>query len=268
MLLCLSSNPKKSMKRIQAIKALLYIVSLSVPWGVQGAESVSELMKQGEVYDLKFQPTEALTFYLPAEKMEPNNVPLLLCIARQYRHLMADASDASEKMRLGGIGKSYAQRAVTLAPKDSEAYLSVAIGNAKMIPLLGKKAQMEASRDVKTAVDKSISLDCHKDLAWHILGCWNQRLADIGTVKRTLAQMFYGKVPEATNEEAVKCFQEAIKLNPKRPIHFIELGRTYAKMGQTAVARVYIKRGLAMPNIGKDDPAVKQSGRETLATLQ
>lgn len=255
------------MKSIHTLKALLFVVSLAVPFGVHGAESVSELMKQGDVYDLKFQPKEALPFYQAAEKLEPENVSVLLCIARQYRHRMADESDMTEKMRLGGIGKSYAERAVKLAPKDSEAYLSLAISNAKMIPLLGKKAQMEASRDVKTAVDKSISLDSHKELAWHILGCWNQRLADIGTVKRTLAKVFYGTVPDASNDEAVKCFQEAIKLNPKRPMHYIELGRTFAQMGQTAVARSYIKRGLAMPNIGKDDPDAKARGRETLATL-
>ncbi len=235
--------------------------------GARGAESVSELMKQGEVFDLKFQPKEALTFFLPAEKLEPNNVELLLCIARQYRHLMADETDPEEKIKLGVAGKSYARRAVNLAPKDAEAHLSVAISYAKMIPLLDRKAQMEASREVKDEVDKSIALDSHKDLAWHILGCWNQRLADIGMVKRTLARVFYGKVPDATNEDAVKCFQEAIKLNPNRPLHYIELGRTYAQMGQNEEAKKYIKKGLAMPDIGKDDPEGKKRGRETLSAL-
>ena len=68
-----------------------------------------------------------------------------------------------------------------------------------MLPLLDRKAQMEASKEVKEAVDKSIALDCHKDLAWPVLGCWNQRLADIGMVKRTLARVFDGKVPDASN---------------------------------------------------------------------
>lgn len=255
------------MKHTPAFKALFLALCFIAPAGAQGGESASDLIKQGDVFDLKFKPKEALTYYLPAEKLEPGDVPLLLCIARQYRHLMADETDPDEKLKLGVVGKSYARRAVSLAPNDSEAHLSVAISYAKMIPLLDNKAQMEASREVKSAVDKSISLDCHKDLAWHILGCWNQRLANIGMVKRTLARVFYGKVPDATNEEAVKCFQEAIKLNPNRPIHYIELGRTYAQMGQNDDAKQYIKKGLALPDIGKDDPEGKRRGRETLSSL-
>lgn len=255
------------MKLILTPKSLFLALCLITPAGVQGGESASDLIKQGDVFDLKFKPKEALTFYLPAEKLEPENVLLILDIARQYRHLMADETNPDEKLKLGLIGKCYARRAVTLAPKESEAYLSVAISYAKMMPLLDRKAQMEASKEVKEAVDKSISLDSHKDLAWHILGCWNQRLADIGMVKRTLARVFYGKVPDASNEVAVKCFQEAIKLNPNRPLHYIELGRTYAQMGQNEEARQCIKKGLALPDIGKDDPEGKRRGRETLSSL-
>ncbi len=255
------------MKHPNAFTSLYLALCLITPFAARADESASELMKQGDAFDVKFQPKDALSFYLPAEKLEPTNVALLLCIARQYRHLMADETDPAAKIKLGNQGKAYARRAIVLAPKESEAYLSLAISHAKMIPLLDKKSQMEASREVKDAVDKSISLDSHKDLAWHVLGCWNQRLAEIGTVKRTLARVFYGKVPDASNDEAVKCFQQAIKLNPHRPIHYIELGRTYAQMGLPVAARQYIKKGLAMPDIGKDDPEGKRRGRDTLSTL-
>ena len=234
----------------------------------RSGESVGDLIKKGDVFDEKFQPTEALKFYLPAEKMEPKNVGLLLRIARQYRHQMADATDPAKKMKLGNMGKAYALCATGLAPNEPEAHLSVAISYAKMSPLLDKKAQLEASKEVKTEVDQTLALDPKKDLAWHLLGCWHQRLADVGTVKRTLARLVYGKVPAATNDEAVSCFQQAIKLNPNRLIHHIELGRTYAQMGKKAEARECIEKGLAMPNVGKDDPDAKERGRATLATIK
>jgi tetratricopeptide (TPR) repeat protein len=117
-------------------------------------------------------------------------------------------------------------------------------------------------------VDKSIELDPKKDFAWHILGGWHQRLAELGTVKRALAKMLYGEMPPASNEEAVKCFEKAIELNPNRSIHHIELGRTYAQMGKSEEARKCIEKGLDMPNTGKDDQEVKQRGRETLEGLK
>ena len=117
-------------------------------------------------------------------------------------------------------------------------------------------------------IDKSIALDSTKDQAWHILGCWHQRLADIGALKRAIAMVVYGGLPAATNEESVKCLQKAIALNPDSPMHYIELGRTYAQMGQTAEACKFIEKGLAMPDVAKDDPEMKRMGRETLEKLK
>lgn len=231
-------------------------------------ERVDGLIREGSVFDDKFQPKEALDCYLPAEKLDPDNVDLLLRIARQYRHLMQDATKTDQKLRLGEIAKKYAGRAAALAPNNAEAHLSMAISYAKMTPILGTKERMEYSRLIKTSVDKAISLDPTKDRAWHILGCWHQRLADIGMVKRAIAMVVYGGLPAATNEESVKCLQKAIELNPNDLIHYIELGRTYAQMGKTAEARRYIEKGLAMPDVGKDDPEAKKLGRETLAELK
>lgn len=255
------------MKRIFALQTLVVILSLLSPVQKSWGASVAELVSQGDNFDVKFQPTEALAFYLPAEKMEPNNVQLLLRIARQYRHLMQDADDLAEKLKHGGTARGFAERAVKLAPEDPEAHLSVAISHAKMVPILGTKERLEGSRHIKSSVDKAIALDPNKDRAWHILGCWHQRLAEIGSIKRALAAVVYGGVPEASNEESVKCLKKAIELNPDSLIHYIELGRTYAQMGQTADARKFIEKGLAMPDVGKDDPEMKRMGRETLKDL-
>lgn len=241
---------------------------LILPTAARSDEKVDELIQLGSVFDDKYQPAEALEHYLPAEKLEPENVDVILRIARQYRHLMQDASDTTSKIEFGETAKRYANRAAELAPKHAEAHLSIAISHAKMVPILGTKERLEASRQIKAAVDKALSLDPNQDLAWNILGCWHQKLAEIGTLKRAIASMVYGGLPEASNEEAVNCFEKAIRLRPDRLIHHIELGRTYAQMGKHAEAKQYIEKGLAMPDIGKDDPELKQRGRETLAMLK
>src|SRR4030095_11343226 len=92
-----------------------------------GAESAEELIQKGDVFYDKLQAAEALKFYLPAEKLEPNNVRLLARISRQYRHLMSDATKAREKRQLANTAVDYAQRAVALAPNDPETQLAAAI---------------------------------------------------------------------------------------------------------------------------------------------
>lgn len=245
----------------------LIIAALLLACPASHAQSANDLMGSGDVFDRKFQAAKALQQYLPAEKLEPQNVPLLLRIARQYRHLMTDASSSTEKLRLGGIALGYGKRAAALAPNDSEAQLSPAITYGKMLPLQGSKEQVEASPRIKAGADKAIRLDPRNDVAWHVLGRWHQALANVGGLKRALGGLIYGKLPTTTNEAAVACFDKAIAINPNRLRHYIELGRTYAQMGKNAEARLFIEKGLAMPNMEHDDPELKQRGRDALAKL-
>jgi tetratricopeptide (TPR) repeat protein len=232
------------------------------------AESPYDLIARGDAFDRKLQATEALQYYLPAEQLQPANVHVLVCIARQYRYLLADATTPEEKVRLGRIALGYSQRAAALAPKNAEAQLSIAISYGKMLPFLGTKEQIEASHYIKDSADRALELDPNNDLAWHVLGRWHRTLSDVNIVKRRLASLVYGQLPQTTTEEAVKCFEKAIEINPNRLIHYVELGRAYAQMGKTAEARRFIEKGLAMPNLEKDDPETKRRGRETLAKLR
>jgi len=251
-----------------SIKAFSATIALLLVCATSWAGSTDDLIKSGDDLDLKLKASEALAFYLEAEKLEPKNASLLVRIARQYRHLMADATTREEKLKLGGIGLGYAQRAAALAPNDSEAQLSPAISYGKLVPLQGIKEQMEAARRIKEAADKAIRLNPHNDLAWDVLGRWNKVLADVNGIKRALGSLIYGELPMGSNADAVVYFQKAIEINPNRLMHYIELGQTYAQMGKTADARRLIDKGLAMPDVEKDDPEIKRRGRETLAKLQ
>ena len=232
-----------------------------------GAESAEELIRKGDVFYNKLQAAEALKFYLPAEKLDSNNVRLLVRIARQYRHLMIDATKITEKRQLGTTALAYAQRAVALAPNDPEAHLSLAISYGKLLPLEDTSQRIATSRLVKIAADKVIALDPNNDLAWLVLGRWYLGLAELSRVERAWARVAYGKLPPTKYEDAVRCFEKGIALNTNRLMHYIELGRTYAQMGRDADARKFITHGLAMPDTEKDDLESKKLGREILKKL-
>lgn len=231
------------------------------------AESVDELLKKGDALDKRFAAKEALDHYLPAEKMEPQNPRILVRIARQYRHMMSDAPKKWDKLRYGGTALSYAQRAAAIAPSDSEAHMSVAISYGKLLPLQGAKEQATGSQKIKESVDRALKLDPSNDTAWNILGRWHRILADVSPVKRALAPLVAGKLPVGSNEEAVRCLERAVALNPRRPMHHIELGRVLAQMDRKEEARRELEKGLSLPNMDKDDAEYKAHGREALEKL-
>jgi tetratricopeptide (TPR) repeat protein len=255
------------MRRAYLFSTVVAVAGLFFVGKTRASESAEDLIRKGDVFYARLQPSEALKFYLPAEKLDPNNAQLLVRIARQYRHLMSETPAKQEKEHLGTTAVEYAQRAVALAPNDPDTQLAVAISYGKLLPLLGTKDQIADSRIIKSAVDKVLSLDAGNDLAWQVLGRWYLALAEVSGVKRALAQMAYGKLPPAKYEDAMHCFQKAIELNPNRLIHYIELGRTFVQMGRLDEARKFITKGLSMPNTEKDDPETKDVGRQLLAKM-
>ena len=139
---------------------------------------------------------------------------------------------------------------------------------ARCCRYLSKKEQVASSKLIKDGAEKAIRLNSSNDLAWHILGRWHRNVASMGAMTRALASMIYDKIPAASIEESVSCLEKSVKLNPNRVMNYIELGKTYAQVGRTDEAIRYIKKGLTMPCLDKDDVAIKEVGRETLASIQ
>src|SRR6476659_639962 len=135
------------------VRAGLFAAAFLLFSSMLPAETAAGLVAKGDALDRQVKAQEALESYLPAEKLEPKNAELMVRISRQYRHLMSDASDKNEKLRLGHLAVDYAQRAATLVPKDSDAQLAPAISYGKLLPLLGSKEQVEAAPRIKESVD-------------------------------------------------------------------------------------------------------------------
>ena len=239
------------------------VVALLVTSGVR-AETADELIAEGDFFYARLQASEALKYYLPAEKLEPNNVRLLVHISREYRHLMSDETDSTKKVKLGNIAVEYAQRAVAAGPKDPEAQLAVAISYGKVQPYEGYRQRFDAVHVIKSAADRTIELDPHNDLGWHVLGRWYEGLAEVDPLHRTLAQVL-GGLPPATYQDAATCFEKAIQLNPNRLMHYIALGKVYVEMGKRDEGCRLIQKGLGMQCTEKDDPQTKHEGEEILA---
>jgi len=255
------------MKLSFSIRSFAVVGALYLSAHTGSAQTAAQFIAKGDASDRTFDASEALKSYLAAEKLEPKNVRVLVSIARQYRHLMTKAPNDREKLKLGGSALSYGMKAAALGPNDSDAQLSAAITYGKMLPFQGKQAQVDAAPRIKAAVDKALRLNPRNDSAWHVLGRWHESLANVGSVKRAFGSVLYGELPVGTNEEAVACFDKAIAINPHRLRHYVELGRTYAQMGQYDNARKYLIRGLGIPNSENDDPEVRTLGREALALL-
>ncbi len=249
------------------MKTLITILSLALSSVVFAAESVEALMAKGDAFERQLKTREALDVYLEVEKAAPKNAEVLHKIAKQYAELMPETADKAAKRKLGEQALAYAKRSVALDPRSAKAQLSAAICYGRLASLLDNRTKIEYSRLVKDHVDRAIKLDPSDSYGWHVLGAWNYELANLNAVLRGIAGLIYGTLPAASNDKALECFKKALELAPQRVAHHIELGRTYAALGQKDLARASLQKGLALPSREKDDEETKARGRAALAKL-
>jgi tetratricopeptide (TPR) repeat protein len=246
--------------------AWLIFVLMAAPALAQ--EDFVSLMKRGDQLDAQLKTTEALEAYLQAEKLDPNNAELLHRIAKQYGESQNDVPSKEEKRKIGMTALEYSKRAIASDPKNAMAQLAVAVSYGRVAPYLDNKTKIAYSKLVKEYADKARELDPRgNDLVYHVLGAWNYELSNLNPVLRAVAQLIYGKLPDASNEAAAENFKKAIELNPRRLANHIELGRTYAAMGKKDEARAELEKGLSLPNRQRDDPETKERGRAALKKL-
>jgi tetratricopeptide (TPR) repeat protein len=249
-----------SLKALSAIFAWLALTA-------SAQSDIAALVTQGDAFDTKLENQHALDAYLQAERLGAKDAETLYRIARQYALLMNDTTSESTQRDLGETALAYAKRAVAADPKSAKAQLSAAVCYGRLVPYVSSKQKVEYSRLIKEHAEIALKLDPTDSYAWHILGVWNYELAKMGTFMRGVVRVVYGAIPPASNEEAARLLQKAVQIAPDRVSHHVELGRAYLAMGRTDEARAELERGLALPDVEKDDPVSKKRATEALKEI-
>ena len=227
------------------------------------AQTAAEWVTHAEKLEAQGDTPKALASFLEANKKKPNDPAILVKVAKQWGDRMPELKGGQRK-DAAQQSLSYSRQALKVAPNDSDSNLAVALSLGKNVEFMGNKEKIQASKDIKAYAEKALALNPKSDYAHHLLGRWNQNVAEMGGVTRTIAKMIYGEIPTGSYQAALGHFEKARQLRPDRLIHQIEYGRTLVMMGQKEKGYAEIKKGLAMPNKDKDDPESKERGRAML----
>jgi Tetratricopeptide repeat len=229
--------------------------------------AVANLIEQGMAEDARLETTRSLQTFLQAEKLAPDDANVLWRVSREYALSMDDAPLKRDQQTRGEQALTYAQRAVAADPKNARAQLSAAICYGRLAPLVDAHTRVAYSRLIKQHADTAVALDPADSYGYHVLGVWNYELAKLNPLLRALVRAVYGTVPSASYEAAEQYLLKAVELAPARIAHRVELGRTYAALGDKARARAQFALALGFPDREKDDPESKRRARQALQDL-
>jgi len=164
---------------------------------------------------------------------------------------------------------NYAERALTVDSTDTQSNFVMAVAMGRKALISGARERVAASRAIKKYADRAIKFDSTNAGAWHVLGRWNFKIANLSWIERAAANTLFGGIPgNATNAKAEEYIQKAISYNDNYVLYYYDLATVYEKMGQDQQAISACKKALTLPNLTPDDDDLKQDCRDLMEDLQ
>ena len=259
-------NAHESCLRISPVKAFLLVTALLTLRTLGEDPRVTALISKGDAKERQHHTRAALAAFRAAEQIEPENVGVLLRMAKQYSDLVDETRPENAARLLAEKARDYALRAVQLAPDNAKARLTLAVCYGKLTDFVGSKTKLEYSKLIRDETLASIALDPRDDFAWHVLGRWHFGVANVNGMLKAIANIVYGGLPEASNEEAIKALKRACEIAPQRIIHHSELARVYKAIGNDELAAKEWQLVLSLPATDIGDEKDKREAQTAVGS--
>ncbi|RWS20663.1 regulator of microtubule dynamics protein 2-like protein [Leptotrombidium deliense] len=196
-----------------------------------------------------------------------NNVEMLWRMSRGAYKAAAKAGLSGNKPEQKKVlleAEDWAKKTIELDATHPEGHAWFAFACAKLSELVGIKERIERGQLVKTHLEEAIKLKPNDPKLYYTYGRWCMEVAKISWVERKLAATMFGKVPEATYEDALKQFKEADKVKPRWKANLFFMGKSYEALSNYKEAIKCFDTVAQLPsqdtedqNVEKDLPAMR-----------
>ncbi len=254
------------------MRNLFYIVVIAfLSFGKIYAQATDAplLNEQGEKLIAAKKEEAALEKFKAALKSDPFNYVAAWNASFLCSKIGNRQNDINKKKEYFVTAKQYAVKALKINPNDAESNFVMAVAMGRMALISGTKDKIAASRDIKKYADLALKFNPNHAGAWHVLGKWNYKMANLNFAEVAVANTLFGGIPPgATEDEAIRCYNKAITLDPTYILYQLDLAEVYNSKGMKDKAIETLKKAIALPPRTEDDPQYIQKGKELLATVE
>ena len=250
------------------IKVLLSLSLFTLCTMRSAAQSVDELIQQGDKYNTTFEHWKSVEAYLKADKMSPGNWEILWRISRAYVDIgnkMPEKTDEEENAKLAIYKKSfaYADSSVELAEDQSVTYLRRAIVNGRIALFEGVFSAIGTVNDVKDDCERAIQLgnggNYIQALAHYVLARAHFKVCEKPYLVRLPLGLGWGDM-----ETSIREFQIAIKLKPNMRMFYLDLAKAYIDEDEYEPAKENLLMVEKSPVVLEDDEMYLKEAKQLL----
>ncbi|MBD1396010.1 hypothetical protein H9Q13_02435 [Pontibacter sp. JH31] len=205
------------------------------------------LLKKAYELQIQFKETEALAVYEQIITADADNFEALCQASLLHCRMGERFADDSRKMEHFNTAKLYAMRAYQLDTTNTRSNYAMALSLASSAIISGPKQRLALTNQIKSYLDKALFYDNRHADAWHLLGRWYFKMANLNFAEVTALKMMFGGVNDkVTNQDAVHAMEMAILHNPSNLQYYYDLACIYQEMKDKAGCASTLQQALTL----------------------
>ncbi len=255
-------------------KIILLFMLLGVVMGVNAQTKeaqIKELLTSADKLRAANNEALAISKYEAILKLDPGHYEALHSISLMYSRVgnRFSAEDQAKKVEYYNNAKKFADKAILANPTDAEGQFVMAVAMGRMALISDAKGRVAASKDIKKYAEAAIRYAPEHAGAWDVLGRWNTKVANLSFAEKAAANLLFGGVPEgASNENAIRCFNNALTYKPNYILYMYDLATSYYQVKNIAKSKEILNALLKLPPVTQDDPGVQKEAKMMLQSMQ
>ena len=245
--------------------ALLLLLNCSICALAQTSQ-VELLLSEAETAQRTYQEEKAIALYDQVLAVEPTNLKALFnkgyLLNRKGWMLEEEQSkDAAEVYYRQAY--EMAKVAYKLYPNTFEANFAMAGAIGRLAQFFSPKERVQAAWDIKKYADKAKTFNPDVAELKHLLAWWNYELTKPTWLERSLADMFFGGIPDnADMQRSIDLMKELLAYRPDYSVYNYDLAIFYSYIGDKVSAIALLKKVLELkPTAPEDATYIKASQR-------
>jgi tetratricopeptide (TPR) repeat protein len=238
------------------------------PLVAQGAAEAGGLIAAADAVYKQRNVREALAGYLKAIAADPKNYEALWKASRTEVDI-AEVTTGRAADSLLADARVHAEAAIQLRPNEAEGHFSLGRAVGRKALSVGVMDRIRFSKIVHAEATEALKADSLHPGALHVLGMWNAEILRVNGFARAFARTFLGAqlFSKANWDDAQRFLETAVRVDPARIVHKLDLAGVYASRDQKDKARTLYQEVADAPIVEPNDDLYKRQAAERLRKL-
>ena len=244
-------------------KYLLLLVGLFIAF-IGRSQNVEELIKQADLLEKQMKETESYAKFKEVVKNQPQHLYALIHCSELASRIGRIQTTKEKQVDFYKAAKIYAERALRVNPKDSDANMVMAVAFGRLSLMQSGKEKIAFVKEIKNFAEKAVAINPKNFKALHVLGKWHYEVSNLNTVEKTALKMFYGGLPKASFDSSLFYYQKAAALSPSFVLNYLEMAKVFYKLKKKEKAVEFLKHTIKLPDATSEDVLIKSEAKELL----